>query len=1314
VGHGARLELSNIELNGGVTTGRGAALRNEGGHVSLEGCLLTNHSASGDGGAIFTRGGSLLVENSTLSGCSSSSGEGGAIFVARSGPSSTGAAAAGWQQHQQQPGNGLETGLGLMWLSERVQNFFRGISNWTRWVLSLPLLPPLPVLPSPLLGSDYGLGRAVVSLSRVTFADNFAPVGTDFAMGDSRVDASSSSSSWDPGSAFLEDDLASQWDGLEAQRVGMNRPRDGYGHTARHGRGWKFLLVVVVVMLAASFALSAAWQACKVQEGAKYVQDHPEDGACKQHGLNSWLHLPQHLSWNSNDNFVSGHTNEFDRGGARCKSRSFTIDEKGAANKNAVLNHENSENHFHGDAGAAGAAAAAGIFKAKTAVVAQRLALAKELQSAERSALRREGRGIGSPVVTLAELVPRHHNFCKPSAAVGAAAGTSLEATAVGADRRGGVNGRVSGAEMGAVPSARGAHAAVFEATYEPQSRRHRRLTLAALSRGGHFGIKVVENSTHNGDDHDGQDAKTWRTIVAVKRVNLPGDDNSSSSGNSYQSNALHGWRREVTALTRLPAHHRIISLLGVVIDGADNSGTKQVEPTTASAECLSASHWFSDNAPFWGAGLVLEWAPLGCLRDRLGTPPFVTATSYNDNKSNARFGTKTHECRLNDWVDERNTPSKTGRKGTALEPCAAQVAIDVASALAHCHAHGLVHGDVKAANVLLFPDNRYTAVSGKESGVHAKLADFGEARFVFKRKFSNRHHHRYEHQHRRHHDRNSEPNAFTGEKNTRITAHEVLSNGINRPSHEEDWRTLSTGSSDTKNSNRSASSSAGTTTSSASSDSENYDNVVGNRSRSDSGTSVTATSDSSSCTGSGSSSDGSSSGSEDDEVLVGSQCKPRHDSNSRHSTHGRGTLLYAAPEVVRRGPVRRKKHGEGAEENEPLSLLGADVWALGMVIAELRASMPLLDIWRGHNRHRSSRCAAKSPPPSRTHDSRIQRPHSKTRETPANMAKTVDNNHKEVLVVPSLLDACGWQPDLVALGLSDAPALTSLEHAPLHRPGTTRRYHHRSGRRVKAHGAESPRTRQDRPLAVAVSGAEAELGALLEKCWRASARERPSASMVQTALHQHLDEEEEDDVEETSSSERPDVVPAPSSNDPSSSATRLESVENSFVSLLSTPPAPQTGTNAVHQEPSVAATTSATLDAACEDMMRGDKPFALADVAVVTSQPQSEALTVTNANTEEDPPYMESAALLPAAWNRAPAQPTMDRLDIEEGYGGFGLDLTTEGVPHHSSAPAAAAHAVQFQDTWGAWFVPMPVNAALQSSSDFGGGFGEPPRSSI
>ena len=133
MGLGASLSLANVELTGG-SAARGAAVFNDGGYLALEGCLLSNHSASERGGAIFSQqGGTVAVENTTLAGCSAD-GEGGAIFISRPRPPPP--------IHRALLGR-LTTALG-------------GSAR----------KPPPP----------REENRALISLSRVIFADNYAPV----------------------------------------------------------------------------------------------------------------------------------------------------------------------------------------------------------------------------------------------------------------------------------------------------------------------------------------------------------------------------------------------------------------------------------------------------------------------------------------------------------------------------------------------------------------------------------------------------------------------------------------------------------------------------------------------------------------------------------------------------------------------------------------------------------------------------------------------------------------------------------------------------------------------------------------------------------------------------------------------------------------------------------------------------------------------------------------------------------------------------------------------------------------------------------
>ena len=60
----------------------------------------------------------------------------------------------------------------------------------------------------------------------------------------------------------------------------------------------------------------------------------------------------------------------------------------------------------------------------------------------------------------------------------------------------------------------------------------------------------------------------------------------------------------------------------------------------------------------------------------------------------------------------------------------AMRLVIDVASGMSHIHSHNIVHGDLKAGNVLLCPSERSgpdrDSVSSKLPSMTAKVADFG------------------------------------------------------------------------------------------------------------------------------------------------------------------------------------------------------------------------------------------------------------------------------------------------------------------------------------------------------------------------------------------------------------------------------------------------------------------------------------------------------------------------------------------------------------------------------------------------------------
>jgi len=153
------LELSNVLLSSGAADD-GGAVYNDGGKLSISGCLLTNHTATGRGGAIFSKNGEVKLENTSFSGCSAGDA-GGGIFVASASQIKT------KDKHHQH-------------------------------------------------------GRKLVSFSRVIFNENDAPSGADFILGEheayessshffSKLFTSSSTSSW-----FLSLFLASLFGGMVA------------------------------------------------------------------------------------------------------------------------------------------------------------------------------------------------------------------------------------------------------------------------------------------------------------------------------------------------------------------------------------------------------------------------------------------------------------------------------------------------------------------------------------------------------------------------------------------------------------------------------------------------------------------------------------------------------------------------------------------------------------------------------------------------------------------------------------------------------------------------------------------------------------------------------------------------------------------------------------------------------------------------------------------------------------------------------------------------------------------------------------------
>jgi serine/threonine protein kinase len=353
----------------------------------------------------------------------------------------------------------------------------------------------------------------------------------------------------------------------------------------------------------------------------------------------------------------------------------------------------------------------------------------------------------------------------------------------------------------------------------------------------------------------------------------------------------------------------------------------------------------------------------------------------------------------------------------------------------------------------------------------------------------------------------------------------------------------------------------------------------------------------------------------------------------THHETKKRpvGTLLYAAPELLKQEGLWNKK-------------TSVDIWALGMVVVEIYAGMPLLHLWRRSSEKEATSHHGENGNASLSRQVML----GAGAATSTSSSSPFGNSLGTAGRLPNMLQACGWRPDLRELNL-----------------------------------------------------ARESLGGLLNQSWSYSPQERPNVNefliQLEMITQPSLTQRQKSQKSSQSSSSNKMILPSSSSSSSSMSTITTHPTETSASSSASSLSESSTcsspSLSSLSSSPSVnhhhhsSNILSLTKDGEYSDESLTTESFspssslsedeepsdhqALSSSLVITSQPG-------NTFDHEDPPYANAAALYPNI-----TQELQHQIMLQEEE-----DMpNTSIMNHHEESSSSSSTISQFNDAWGGWF---------------------------